>query len=380
MDKRNAEMADMSESGILHMLDDTSQLMASESAAQLSAAVEAAQASNALTDNVEFWSWMGRNFKNICQTNGSMQQYILQGATKENWMAKQIQGKGYEWDWMASQRMMLGNVSKTYDAGDVANRAASDISEKNLLAGNVKEYQMKAYTSKNKPHLASTPKDMAVVTNAEKTSLVEADGYCEVQSFQNKKAIEHATSRRMKQIRDGKAYTSYNFKNVSETMAKAGLIGCVTGIGIEAAASYRAWKKGDLTNAEYLKSVLAAGGDGAATASATSGIMIPISASITAAGASTLITIPIAFVIGSAINKIIAPCFGRGQYRQLLSTAKFYQNLESVYEDLTNSMQESCEQYCGFIYQMSQQDSIHQEMKAQSRELNRYLEALYHSI
>ncbi len=380
MKNRNAEIGNMSESGLLHMLDDTSQLMASENAARLSAAAEAAQASNALTDNVEFWNWMGRNFKNICCSNNSMQQYILQGTTKENWMAKQIQGKGYEWDWMAKQRMMLNNISKAYDAGDVANRAASDISEKNLLAGSVKEYQMKAYTSKNKPHLANTPKDMAIVTNAEKTSLVKADGYCEVQSFQNKKAIEQAVGKRMKQIRDGRAYTSYNFKNVSATMVKAGLVGCITGIGIEAAASYRAWKNGGLTDAEYLKSVLAAGGDGAVTASSTSGIMIPISASITAAGASTLITIPIAFVIGSAINKIIAPCFGRGQYRQLLSTAKFYQNLESVYEDLTQSMQESCGQYCDFIYQMGLQNSIHQEMKAQSRELNWHLEALYHSI
>lgn len=379
MDNSKSEMANITESELLHMVNNTSQLMASENAAQLSAAAEAAQASNALTDNVEFWNWMGRNFKPF-HSSDSMQQYILQGATKKDWMAKQLQGKGYEWDWMAKQRMMVKNFPNTYDAGDVANRAASDITEKSLLTGNIKEYQMKAYTSKNKPHLANTPKNMTVVTNAEKTSAVKADGYGEVESFQNKKAIEQATSKRMGQVRDGKAYTNYNLKNVSATMAKAGLVGCVTSIGIEAVASYRAWKKGDLTDSEYLKSILAAGGDGAVTASATSGIMIPISASITAAGASTLLTIPIAFIIGSALNKVIAPCFGRGQYRQILSTARFYQNLESVYEDLTHSMQESCNQYCDFRYQMSRQDSIHQEMKARSRELNGQLETLYHSI
>lgn len=379
MNKTNTKMANISENDILHMLNDTSQLMASENATQLSAAAVAVQTSNDLTDNVEFWNWMGRNFKPF-HSSDSMQQYISQGTTKEAWMAKQLQGKGYEWDWMAKQRMMVKNFSNTYDAGDVANRAASDISEKSLLTGNVKEYQMKAYTSNNKPHLTNTPKDMTVVTNAEKTSAVKADGYHEVQSFQNKDAIKQATKQRMEQIKDGKAYTAYNLQNVSATMAKAGLIGCVINIGIESIASYRAWKNGNLTDSEYLKGILAAGGDGAITASTTTGIMIPISTAITTAGASTLITIPIAFIIGSAINKIVAPCFGRGQYRQLLSKAKYYQNLESIYGDLTHSMQESCEQYCDFIYQMSWQHSMHQEMKAQSSELNRHLETLYHSI
>lgn len=379
MNKTNTKMANISENDILYMLNDTSQLIASENVSQLSTAAAAVQTSNALTDNVEFWNWMGRNLKPF-HSSDSMQQYISQGTTKEAWMAKQLQGKGYEWDWMAKQRMMVKNFSNTYDAGDVANRAASDISEKSLLTGNVKEYQMKAYTSNNKPHLTNTPKDMTVVTNAEKTSTVKADGYREVQSFQNKDTIKQATKQRIEQIKDGKAYTAYNLQNVSATMAKAGLIGCVTSIGIESIASYRAWKNGNLTDSEYLKGILAAGGDGAITASATTGIMIPISTAITTAGASTLITIPIAFIIGSAINKIVAPCFGRGQYRQLLSKAKYYQNLESIYGDLTHIMQESSELYCNFIYQMSRQDSIHQKMKSQSSELNRHLETLYHSI
>ena len=34
----------------------------------------------------------------------SMQQYISQGAGKEEWMIKQLQGKGYEWDWITAQR------------------------------------------------------------------------------------------------------------------------------------------------------------------------------------------------------------------------------------------------------------------------------------
>ena len=56
-----------------------------------------------------------------------MQQYISGGAGKEGWMIKQLQGKGYEWDWMTTQRGNIKNLLSTYDAGDVANRAASDV-------------------------------------------------------------------------------------------------------------------------------------------------------------------------------------------------------------------------------------------------------------
>ncbi len=60
---------------------------------------------------------------------------------------------------MTSQRGNIKNIFKTYDASDVANRAASNITEKNLLNGNIKEFQLKAYTSKTNPHLKNTPKD-----------------------------------------------------------------------------------------------------------------------------------------------------------------------------------------------------------------------------
>ena len=155
-----------------------------------------------------------------------MQQYINQGIGKEEWVAKQLQGKGYEWDWMTNQRNNLKNMFNTYDAGDVANRAASDVTEKSLFSGKTKEYQMKAYTSKNNPNLKNTPKDMTVVTNAEKVDGIKLKGYDNVGSFQDANTIKQSTDKRLEQIKDGNVYTSYNIKNVSVTMAKAGVVGC----------------------------------------------------------------------------------------------------------------------------------------------------------
>ena len=48
---------------------------------------------------------------------------------------------------------------------------------------------------------------------------------------------------------------------------------------------------------EYLAEILKSGGDSGFTAGATAGIMIPVSATITAAGLTSFLTIPVAFVV-----------------------------------------------------------------------------------
>lgn len=372
----------LDEKEALCMLQDSSQLAAKHSANELSSAAIAAQGSNALTNNVEFWKWMGRNYRasGIFDSPQALQQYIAQGEGKAAWMAKQLQGKGYEWDWMATQRANPTKMFNTYDAGDVANRAASDVTERNILTGQAKEYQMKAYIKKANPDLHNTPKDMTVVTNSEKASVVRKNGYQDVQEFQNAEKITKATDKRMEQARTGAAQSSYNLKNVSVTMAKAGLVGCVVGMGVETAVSYRAWKSGALTDQEYLKEILKAGGDAGITSAATSGIMIPISAAITTAGVSNIVTIPIAIVVSAAISKIVAPCFGRGDYAKILANAKYYNNLDLAYEDMVVAMQNAGEEFYMYVSGLAQQQQRYYELKKQSRIADNKLEDLLDSI
>ncbi len=382
MDNLKHELANVSDDDVIQMMNDTSQLVARQNVNYLSSAAVADQGSNALTNNVEFWKWMERNYRGsgIFASNESMQQYISQGAGKEEWMMKQLQGKGYERDWITAQRRSPKNLFKTFDAGDVSNRVGSDVTKYNLLTGKSSEYQMKAYRSKTNPHLKNTPKDMTVVTNAEKTSVVKQNGYQNVESFQDAETIKNSTDKRMEQIKDGTACPSYNFKNVAGTMAKAGLIGCVIGIGTETIVSYKSWKSGQITDQEYLEEILKAGGESAVTSGATAGIMIPVSAAVTAAGASTLLTIPVAFVVGGAVNRIIAPCFGRGKYKEILGKAKYYQSMALINQDLIESMQNASEQYYIFVTQMQRQSVAHQELKNRSMELNKELQDLYNSI
>lgn len=382
MKKDNKDLTNISEKDFLEMMNETSQLIAQFNANELSSAAIAAQNSNALTNDVEFWKWMGRNYSKsgIFNNNQTMQQYISQGIGKEQWMVNQLQGKGYEWDWMSNQRDNVKNIFNTYDAGDVVNRVASDVTEKSMLTGKTKEYQMKAYTSKNNPHLKNTPKDMTVVTNTEKVNGVKLKGYEKVDNFQDANIIKQSTDKRLEQVNDGKAYTSYNIKNISVTMAKAGAIGCVVGLGIEVIDSYKHWKEGKLTNEQYLKEILKSGGDEGITSGATAGLMIPVSEVITVAGASNLLTIPVAFVITDAVNKIVAPCFGRGKYREILSSAKYYQNIENVYFDMLNSIENASNQYYDFVMSMAVQNKNHEELKSKSMDINKNLKDLYDSI
>lgn len=192
--------------------------------------------------------------------------------------------------------------------------------------------------------------------------------------------IKKTTNERLEQIKNEKVNTSYNIKNVAGTMVKSGAIGCVIGLSTEAIVSYKTWKSGQLSDEEYLKEILKSGGDAGITAGATAGIMVPVSAAITAAGASTLITVPIAFLVGGVVNKVVAPCFGRGQYRQILSKARYFQNIEDIYNDLRNSMLRASEEYYDFVVRMSRQNMIHQEMKRQSMGMNCELKNLYNSI
>ena len=163
------------EKDYLEMIKDTSDLVAQEKAAQLGDLAAAFQSSEQLTNDVEFWRWMGANYpKNL--SSGQLAQEMA--STKARWLNTQLQGKGYEWDFMTSQRHDPTKLLSTFNAGDCPTQPGIDITEKDILSGSVKAtYQNKAYLSKNNPNLHNTPKDAIVVTNQEKAAYAQKQGY-----------------------------------------------------------------------------------------------------------------------------------------------------------------------------------------------------------
>lgn len=355
--KASNQQVVLSAEEIFSMMEDTSQIIAQENSTRLSAMGPAAGESGTLTDSIEFWSWMNRNYEKSGHfaSSDSMQSYISGTPGQQNWAKNVVQGKGYEWDWMSAQRRLFKNLFKTFDAGDVANRPGSDITVHDLLTGTDTEQQLKAYTSNNTPHLKNTPKNMTVVTNAEKVEAVKSMGYEDVVSFGNNESIKTARDSRLDDMASGKATPNYNIKNVSATVVKAGVVGFAISAGVETVVSYRKWKSGKISAWNYIKEIMKSGGNAGITSTFSAGIMIPVTATITTAGVSSLVTIPICFVVSAAVDKVVAPAFARGDYKKILNEANYYTSLTEFCGSLSYTMEIASAQYIGFVSQMVSQ-------------------------
>ena len=342
---------------VLSMMDETSQIIAQENSTRLSAMGPAASESGTLTDSVEFWSWMNRNYEKSGHfaSSDNMRSYMSGTPGQQNWAKKVVQGKGYEWDWMSAQRRSFKNLFKSYNAGDIANRPGSDITVHDFLTGKEAEQQLKAYTSKNTPHLKNTPKEMTVVTNAEKVEAVRNMGYEDVVSFGDNESIQAARDSRLDDMISGKATPNYDIKNVSFTAAKAGVVGFAISAGVETIVSYRKWKSGKISTWDYIKEMMKSGGNAGVISTFSAGIMIPVTATITTAGVSSLVTIPISFVVSAGIDKVVAPAFARGDYKKILSEANYYTSLTAFCGSLSYTMEIAAKQYAGFVSQMVSQ-------------------------
>ena len=122
------------------------------------------------------------------------------------------------------------------------------------------------------------------------------------------------------------------------------------------------------------------GGEAGTTATLSTGVMIPVSAAITAAGISSVVTVPIAFVVTSGINKVVAPCFGRGEYKKILSKAQYYQSLESMYKPYMESIEHAIYEYENFINEFVKQEKEYRYIQKKDRTINESLKRLYDSI
>lgn len=367
----------MQEQEYLSMIEDTSKLVAQEKAINLGNAVTAFNQSANLANEVEFWNWMGKNYPKYLSNTKLIQQTANE---KARWLNTQLQGKGYEWDYMVSQRMRPEKVLSVFDAGDCPTQPGIDITETGLLDGNVKAtYQNKAYLSSNNPNLENTPKDAIVVANDEKIAYAKRKGYT-TESYMDADEITEIRDSRFDDALQGKANTSYTLSGIATASIKAGVIGAVIGMTTETIISYRAWKEGQISDEEYLKEVLKAGGDAGVTAGATTAIMLPIQSMITVAGASSLLTFPIAIVLGAAVSNVVAPCFGRGKYRQILQEAKYYQSIQNVYKDFMFEIEKTSNQYLDYIQQIQQQKSCYADLRNLSKKMDIELKNLYDSI
>ena len=142
-------------------------------------------------------------------------------------------------------------------------------------------------------------------------------------------------------------------------------------MGIESLASYKRFKCGAITKEQYIKEILKSGASTGITGTATAGIMIPVSAAVTATGIAQPWLIPVSFVISAALDKIVSPCFGRGNYQKQLGQAKYYQNLSDMQIPLIEAIEESAGQLECFINTINSQRQQFAEKTYVNSQLNK---------
>lgn len=375
------DVKDYTEEYVGTMLEDTTSALKNEYIETLIVSGNAAKKADALANDVEFWKWMDRNYSKsgIFRDNESMLNYINQSTGKENFFKLQVQGKGYEWDWMTKKRNDIHNIFDVYYAGDVPNRVGSDVTERNILTQNSQEYQMKAYTSDNAPKLKNTEKDNIVVTNKEKIAGVQNKGY-KTETYKSSEEIIRDRDTRIETVKDRSINTDYNIKNVGKVAGSAAMVGCVIGIGIETLKSYGKWKKGEIDAKEYIEEIVKTGSEQAIIGGASAAIMVPASANITIAGVSALFNFPITFAISSSLEYIVAPAFGRGAYKKQLDKALYYKDINEAYYDTAYAMQLSQKNYYRFLLDVSNQTSEYDYSKMINKSYDEQLDNLAEKI
>ena len=367
----------MLEEDYLKMMNDTSNLISKEKAKSIGHALVAYHETVSISNDIEFWRWLGENYPKDLSSPELIRQAAL---SKSRWLNTQLQGKGYEWDYMLLRRSDPFSILSRFDAGTSPTQPGIDITESDILSGSIKAtYQNKAYLSLNNPNLHNTPKNAIVVTNREKVGFAEKQGYS-TEGYLDSDEIAGIRDSRFKQAMRGNAIGTYSLKTVATASAKAGAIAAVISMTIETVSSYKDWKNGKITSDEYLAKIFKTGGHAGLIGGLTAAVTFKVNATLAALGASTLIAIPVAFVVSSAISKIIAPLFGHGEYKQHLAEAQYYRSLESFYGNLIDAINESAKQCENFASQVSLQHERHEQMKNFSMNMNSQLKDLYNAI
>lgn len=171
-----------------------------------------------------------------------------------------------------------------------------------------------------------------------------------------------------------KGATSTFQKSISSA-AKGGIGGVAIGITMETLMSYKKYKNGEITKEEYGIEIAKSGGQYGISGAVTAGITTSITPALNAVAgtlglACPLVSFPVSIAIGAGLDKIIAPAFGRGEYKKILDDAKYYQNLMYAHDDLIQAIEMSEQQFFEFIDAYQQQMQVHAQLADTNNQIN----------
>lgn len=359
---------------IIDFINETTQLIADEKCKSIAEGINSYSNSLSTVNEVEFWKWMNSNYKKsgFFHNSQSIADYISRSENNANWMKQQLQGKGYEWDWMIQEQSKIKNITNSFDAGIDPTQAGIDVTKKNILTKKTSTFQHKSYLNDAKVNshvLKNTPNDAVVITQKENVSSALDSGYSS-ESFQSKSKSSKILDKRFNKASNGLTKTSYNIKTVSHVLGKAAFTGIIIGATTESILSYNKYKSGHISKSEYLRQIKLSSLNSATTSAITSGLMIPIHSTVISAGLSIPITIPIAIGLSFGVDKIVAPFFGRGQYIKDLNEMNYYKDIGNAYINFIIECEKSFKHFNSYIDRIKLKEFEYSQIKKSNIDLN----------
>lgn len=180
---------------------------------------------------------------------------------------------------------------------------------------------------------------------------------------------------RMNEVGASNGIISAGTSSVANMVSNAGIWGAVIGSGIEAASQFSAYKDGRLSGSEYVKEISKTGAQFGIKGSAISAVMLNVSAFVSVGSSSIPVTVPVVIALNFGLDKILAPMFAKGEYKETLSTMKFYADTGDAYAEFIGAVGRSSATFSDFLSQYSQQENEYSQIKKEEVILNQKLNA-----
>lgn len=329
-------------------------------------------------DNVEFWKWMKNSYPKVFNEGLSnwLNRHPMYGE-------KLIQGKGLEWDGI---RMLNNNPQNQgfrapFSQWKIA-RLSKEVTGKtdgyihHVASGSVTPIQAKTATTDNSiKGVVRTLKggkypDHLIIANKKLAIEARKAGVANPIDHISDKQLAKATQERVSLAKSGAVSAGYTITGIAKAIGYGAVIGAVVQASISTFTNYKRWKNGEITDDEFGKEVLKDSAYGATTGGAIAGINVAIQCVAIPAGIGAPITIPVLILVGYGLDKLIAPAFGKGAYKEILQDISLCTDVQEAFVNfVVNSY--GCQRYfMDWLRGMGESHKMYKQLEGANKACN----------
>lgn len=314
------------------------------SAAARVGAAETVRSGIAYVDDAAFWQWMTKNYPGVAARPGGWAAWLQ---AKPKFAGTLLAGKVQEWDWVRDFKNKPVNVaSLAHVSPDPISR--HDATVRRVFTGSVEKVESKFAASRasaasavenarRKPGIGRLVGTPDVVDEARARGL---DKQVELERYRSAKQGKDAATARARSAPHGPG-PGVTLAGTLRQVGRGAVIGAAVSITASTIAQYRAWRRGQISSDEFRRQVLHDGAKGGTKGAILGGINVGVQTAAVAVGVGAPITIPVMIVFSLAVDKLVDPAFGDGEYRRVLERLEYNTDLAALGDAFARSCQDA---------------------------------------